>query len=491
MRVADTMQLVGVKRKYDEMEGDDDDCVGGGGVGGALTASAASPVSSSTYLAQRQSILNMSMCKLRTPAQGRREPSLRRSVLIFNTLRSLESELRREGCAFLPPPAPIVFPPSPSEQDMTLDPLPPTAQPGADLGATNNVVAMETEASSNSRICGDAIPDASCVSDSWSRAAPFYKAPCTTSALVGSTACGTCVPSYSCDVTLTTSSCSSDAGKMHCDAVTPPSSSESIPADVLTPLSAPMASTMPPLPSLSPLNSSCPLPPVNTFMEPPSARSLLPPCSTLTPSTCASSLNLSSISDVLLNSVPVLNSTPVATPSKDGPLSPPSSSDASRAQLFDLDAKVASRPISPVLPQSNDSDSTLRASPSQRSGYSTLLSGSFSVGTAVSMSHVSNGTPTQLPPSQLHTSCGGGGALTNSSHPNSTPSFSDVDMSLYDFDLLTSAAPNVKVAPLSAEELLTSFPADSYQGGLAPSPCFKPDFLGDDLDHIMQILVGI
>ena len=69
--------------------------------------------------------------------------------------------------------------------------------------------------------------------------------------------------------------------------------------------------------------------------------------------------------------------------------------------------------------------------------------------------------------------------------------FSDVDMSLYDFDLLTSAAPNVKVAPLSAEELMHSFPADTYSGGLSPSPCYKTDFLGDDLDHIMQILVGI
>ena len=46
---------------------------------------------------QRQSIIDMSMGKLRTNSFQRREPCLRRSVLILNTLKEIESELKQEG----------------------------------------------------------------------------------------------------------------------------------------------------------------------------------------------------------------------------------------------------------------------------------------------------------------------------------------------------------------------------------------------------------
>ena len=68
----------GVKRKHEEVDRD----------------------TSGSYTDQRQSILNISMVKLRSPpvsSSRRGDTSLRRSVLIFNTLRHIESELNQEG----------------------------------------------------------------------------------------------------------------------------------------------------------------------------------------------------------------------------------------------------------------------------------------------------------------------------------------------------------------------------------------------------------
>ena len=439
------MQLVGVKRKYDEMEGvtEADD-----------TATPTSSASSTSYPVQRQSILNISMFKLRTPP-CKKEPSLRRSVLIFNTLRYIEQELKQEGCKFMPPPPPIVFPPA--EQDMTLDPPPPMDMP----------CPMDEDKEMDEFSDGDG----ECTAAKFMETTPSSPLACSDNHHVtcSSLACRSDVltTSIQCDVTCTMTSSSS-------------------------------SNNITPLPSISTLSSSCPLPPVTTFMETSAHR--------LTTSSC-STINLSSISDVLLNSVPVLNSTPVATPSKDGPLSPPSSSDSSMSQLFDLDTKVSSNSTSSsqVLPPNSDSDCALQLRlPSvvtnhhhhhrQNSyhlnsslnhaggGYSSLIAGSFTATSAISMSPSSAGGLTPL-----SNTC-----TTSTTNPtNNNTAFSDIDMSLYDFDLLTSAAPNVKVAPLSAEELMHSFPADSYSGSIGLSPCYKTDFLGDDLDHIMQILVGI
>ena len=78
------------------------------------------------YSEEPQSILNMSMCKLRMPPV-RREPSLRRSVLIFNTLRHIERELKRQGLVIPPAPSPGLWQP----EDMAMDTLDPP--PGAEV----------------------------------------------------------------------------------------------------------------------------------------------------------------------------------------------------------------------------------------------------------------------------------------------------------------------------------------------------------------------
>ena len=78
---------------------------------------------------QRQSILDISRCKLQQ-RMSRHEPSLRRSVLIFNTLRHIERELRREGVMLNPAQAASLLPTLAPTSDATLDP-PPSPMPDA------------------------------------------------------------------------------------------------------------------------------------------------------------------------------------------------------------------------------------------------------------------------------------------------------------------------------------------------------------------------
>ena len=74
---------------------------------------------------QRQSIIDMSMSKLRTNSSQRREPCLRRSVLILNTLKEIESELKREGVdTHQSTEAARNEIPEMSMAQLTLDPLP-------------------------------------------------------------------------------------------------------------------------------------------------------------------------------------------------------------------------------------------------------------------------------------------------------------------------------------------------------------------------------
>lgn len=88
------------------------------------------------YRQRRLAVLNLSMCKLARYRQCS-DPSLRRSVLICNTLRHIEREMEAEGnqqpCAPPPPPEPCYSPfpdcppPSrPSPVPVPADPLTPT-----------------------------------------------------------------------------------------------------------------------------------------------------------------------------------------------------------------------------------------------------------------------------------------------------------------------------------------------------------------------------
>ncbi|XP_022333025.1 cell division cycle-associated protein 4-like [Crassostrea virginica] len=72
---------------------------------------------------QRQSVLNISMCKLQNPSARKVEPSLLKSVLILNTLKHIETELRKEGISSeLPPSATLTF--HNDAENFTMDVLP-------------------------------------------------------------------------------------------------------------------------------------------------------------------------------------------------------------------------------------------------------------------------------------------------------------------------------------------------------------------------------
>lgn len=78
-----------------------------------------------THGLQRQSILDISMIKLRTSPKRRIEPCLRRSVLILNTLKHIELELQNEGVIIhTSTEAAMNKIPEMSTTELTLDPLP-------------------------------------------------------------------------------------------------------------------------------------------------------------------------------------------------------------------------------------------------------------------------------------------------------------------------------------------------------------------------------
>ncbi|OWF51443.1 SERTA domain-containing protein 2-like [Mizuhopecten yessoensis] len=71
----------------------------------------------------------------------------------------------------------------------------------------------------------------------------------------------------------------------------------------------------------------------------------------------------------------------------------------------------------------------------------------------------------------------------------------DIDVSTCDFDIFSSLASSMKLTPLSAEEVMHSFPVhDGYSTlfsncSQVGASC-KSDLMPEDIDNIMQILVG-
>ncbi|KAK6181372.1 hypothetical protein SNE40_009237 [Patella caerulea] len=76
-----------------------------------------------TYGTQRQSVLHMSVSKLKGPRINRVDPGLRRWVLILNTLKHIENELQTEGVVYHPPQD-SNFISNTALNELTLDPLP-------------------------------------------------------------------------------------------------------------------------------------------------------------------------------------------------------------------------------------------------------------------------------------------------------------------------------------------------------------------------------
>ena len=117
----------GVKRKYEEQE-------------------------EVYHACQRKYIIDMSMGKLRTSASRRSEPCLRRSVLILNTLKHIESELAQEGVdTHQSTEAARNEIPEMNMTQLTLDPLPDVSTFICPLPALSpNPFSSETSAEGNS-----------------------------------------------------------------------------------------------------------------------------------------------------------------------------------------------------------------------------------------------------------------------------------------------------------------------------------------------------
>jgi len=112
-----------------------------------------------SYFDQRQSVLNISMIKLHAQPVRKTEPPLRRSVLIFNTLKTIETELNVEGVRWSLPTRPSLLP-SIQPNDLMLDPLPANDLKSAiaDRGAipsSEKHVAMETNTNDSYRPTND------------------------------------------------------------------------------------------------------------------------------------------------------------------------------------------------------------------------------------------------------------------------------------------------------------------------------------------------
>ncbi|KAI0234663.1 hypothetical protein LSAT2_015004 [Lamellibrachia satsuma] len=337
----------GAKRKHDEVDD------------GAI--SRASGVA--TYITQRQSMLDISMVKLQN-SPTRKEPSLRRSVLIFNTLRRIETELQEEGIQLHPNAKASLLPSIETGDDVTLDSIPGVdsktipqgATPPLNGGATCGVIGGASLNAQPQRTCESSMEISVTVTGGDSSNYPSPVSP------------------MSADASSSMSSSLCMTGDMFCTA-----------------------------------ESKCLL-------------------------------------DSLLSSERLTVS--------------------SFTSMFEYDMTNHS-----ATTNSNSSCSShITPSSYSNSGY---------IGTNGATT-VANGA------SQNSTAFSGTGK-------SDVDIFADLDMSLFDHDLFAPLSSNMKLTQLNAEELVQTLPTSEtfISSSTTTSGCnYKNDLLGDDLDHIMQVLVG-
>ena len=333
--------LMGVKRKYCEVE--EPPC----------------------YLDQRQSILNISMCKLKTTSTKRVEPSLRRSVLIFNTLRYIEHELREEGVC-----------------SMGSTSFLPSLQPSCDL---------------------DPPPGAECTNQNDSSVCITRNAQFVSNQSLVSTT------SNSEQLDISSSPC---LGQRHDT------------DDVLSTLSV---------------------------------------CSTShSNSTTVSSLTHKTSITVNNNHIPYTQQAHMETVT----------SESSTGKQSSIETISTSAPTTNT--SANNSNTDIFAMVNFTSLYEDSLSSN-------------NAPPSQCAPLPVVTT------TTTATTTQPLLKFEDIldlDVPMYDFDMFSPLSPSVKLTPLSAEDLIHALPSSGAFTDSLSTSC-KNELLIDDLDHIMQILVGM
>ena len=360
-----------------------------------------------SYFDQRQSVLNISMVKLHTPNLRKTEQQLRRSVLIFNTLKTIETELKQEGVRWALPTRPSLLP-SIQPNDVTLDPLPALSDTEVKSVVSERVCPPPTGSPQEKHSAMDTSPPAD-----------PYKSPHVT------------VPSISSTVSSSQNLPvqSSDSGV----------SLFSDPRCMLDSFYSLQTSQQGPLPTFSSLLDLDSGSPSSTWNSAKSSSVFSPAVSSSTASTSS-----------LLLSPPHL---PVSSSS--------------------------------CVSSSASSSSSSSSSPSQPMQHSTTAKSSPPPSASVILSTSS----AQSHSVQVHQhSCSSTAVVPPTTEPDG---FSDFDFSSLDLDFLFLPS-SLKLPPLSPEDLQSLPHPESFTQNI-PSSCNPKhsDLLGDDLDSIMQILVGM
>jgi hypothetical protein len=365
------------------------------------------------FVRQRQQIFNISMCKLNRFRQSP-DPSLLRSVLICNTLRTLERELEREGIKINFGPNGVSFiPPVLNTQNIILDP-PPSASSSSSSSSSTLVnqnhpnyfqVSSSVEAD-NDNTNGEYDKYLLDLNSSLGRVTPFHKS------LSASSSVFDREPSL--DFTSTSLTQSANSAFWGSDEA----------SDRLTSLN---------WSSVLNFNSS-----VNTV-------------------TGANKTTQYSTNGLEAND----SNQCVSSPHQ-------SSDNSSNNNTFTPNSKSNTTSFTTLLPPSTSSSvvtSITTATTTSASLSSTTLSSPSVSQNSISSQNVINSQHMN------HISVINSNSIPYSSNATNDEIFGDIDLSLYDFDLLSPLSPpNVKLAPITAEELIrTISPTDSNSSGVSSS----------------------
>jgi hypothetical protein len=362
------------------------------------------------FVRQRQQIFNISMCKLNRFRQSP-DPSLLRSVLICNTLRTLERELEREGIKINFGPNGVSFiPPVLNTQNMTLDP-PPSASStlvnqNHQLEHPNYFQVSSSVEADNDNTNGEYDKYLLDLNSSSGRVTPFHKSLSASS------------PAYdresSLDFPSTSLTQSANSAFWGSDEA----------SDRLTSLN---------WSSVLNFNSS-----VNTV-------------------TGANKTTQYSTNGLEAND----SNQCVSSPHQ-------SSDNSSNNNTFTPNSKSNTTSFTTLLPPSTSSSvatSITTTTTTSSSLSSTTLSSPSVSQNSISSQNVINSQHIN------HISVINSNSIPYSSNATNDEIFGDIDLSLYDFDLLSPLSPpNVKLAPITAEELIrTISPTDSNSSGVSSS----------------------
>ncbi|XP_054169096.1 myosin-G heavy chain-like [Oppia nitens] len=391
------------------------------------------------FVRHRQQIFNISMCKLNRFRQSP-DPSLLRSVLICNTLRTLERELDREGVKINFGPNGVSFiPPVMNTQSMTLDPPPTVSNNSQTLlvnlnnnncnnnNINNSSVNNSNNNNTNNVVEGNSLMVTTSTSSSTSRYLPMCVIPDTETDSLMDTTNGD-YDKYLMDLDTT-------SGR-----VTPFQKSLSVTNVVYDNESSSLDFTSNSLSSHSSANSafwgsdeaSDRLTSINWS----SVLNFNSSVTTCSASTSASKTSQLSANGHQSNATNASDGSVVSTDDSVSPLNGRSSVTSNKSNTCSFTT---------LLPPTTSSSSTVTP---------TITTNTTSLSTVPSLSSTISQNLLTTNVTNSHTVINGN-SISFSSNSLNDEIFGDIDLSLYDFDLLSPLSPpNVKLTSITAEELI-------------------------------------